>query len=73
MGRLYKQEYALYKGEEMLAVGTIKEIAEQLGIAPDTVRYYSMPAYFKKCNGKMSNRRVLVKIDEGDDDIEDYN
>lgn len=26
------KEYALYKGEELLAIGTKREIAEQLGV-----------------------------------------
>lgn len=34
------KEYALYKGEELLAMGTKREIAEQLGVSPSTVGYY---------------------------------
>lgn len=28
------KEYALYKGEEIIAMGTKREIAEQLGVSP---------------------------------------
>lgn len=28
------KEYALYKGDELLAMGTKREIAEQLGVCP---------------------------------------
>lgn len=31
------KEYALYKGDELLAMGTKREIAEQLGVSPSTV------------------------------------
>ena len=31
------KEYALYKGEELLAMGTKREIAEQLGVSASTV------------------------------------
>ena len=32
------KEYALYKGEELLAMGTKREIAEQLGLSVYTVQ-----------------------------------
>lgn len=31
------KEYALYKGEELLAMGTKREIAEQLGVSAELV------------------------------------
>ena len=39
------KEYALYKGEELLAMGTKREIAEQLGVSASTVGYYGTPVY----------------------------
>ena len=39
------KEYALYKGEELIAMGTKREIAEQLGVSPSTVGYYGTPVY----------------------------
>lgn len=39
------KEYALYKGEQLLAMGTKREIAEQLGVSPSTVGYYGTPVY----------------------------
>ena len=60
MGRK-KQEYALYKGDEFIDLGTIEEIAKRLKVAPKTVRYFSTPAYKRK--GKNDkNRKVLIKI-----------
>ncbi len=36
-------EYALYKGEEILAMGTAKEIAREMGIKIKTVFHYHSP------------------------------
>ena len=55
-------EYALYKGDELITIGTIKEIAEEMGVQEHTIRFYQSPSY--KRRGK-NNRKVLIKI-EGD-------
>lgn len=38
MARLKK--YALYKGDELIAEGTIEQIATKMGIPQNTVRFY---------------------------------
>ena len=40
--------YALYKGDELLEIGTKKELAEKFGVKVKTISYYSTPAYQKK-------------------------
>lgn len=56
-----KKIYALYKGEEILADGTIKEIAEKMGIKEKSLRFYRTPTYQHRAkNGK--NRRALVRL-----------
>ena len=58
-----EKEYYLYKGDEVIATGTAKEIAKKLGISESTVRFYKNPSYFKRReNGK--NYRVLVCVEE---------
>lgn len=42
------KEYAVFKGEEMLAMGTYKEICEKLNISYQTFRYYGTDAYKKR-------------------------
>ena len=42
------KEYAFYKGEEILGIGTIKEIAEELNVLPSTIKYYGTNAYRNK-------------------------
>lgn len=53
------KEFALYKGEELLAIGTKREIAEQLGVSASTVGYYGTPVYARRTS---ENGRRLVEI-----------
>lgn len=39
------KEYALYKGEELLAMGTKREIAEQLGVSPSPKNFAKIDYY----------------------------
>ncbi|NBI05791.1 hypothetical protein [Senegalia massiliensis] len=61
-----KKEYALYKGENLLAIGTIEEIANEMGVQKNTMAYYKTQAYqnrLKRRNAFNGNVRVLVKLD----------
>ena len=53
------KEYALYKGEELIAMGTKREIAERLGVSASTVGYYGTPVYARRTS---ENGRRLVKL-----------
>lgn len=58
------KEFAMYKGDKLLGIGTIKELAKILNVKAETIRFYNTPTYQKRVKmGK--NRRELVKI-EGD-------
>ena len=52
------KEYALYKGDELLAIGTLKELAEKFKIREDSLLFYGSPTYTKRTNGKNSRRLV---------------
>lgn len=52
------KEYALYKGEEIIAMGTKREIAKQLGISVRSVTCYGTPSYAKRTNEKYGRRLV---------------
>lgn len=54
-------EYVLYKGEEVIAMGTAQEIADKLGITKDTVKFYGTPAY-KRRRKNSKTRHYLVKV-----------
>ena len=56
------KQYALYKGDEILAFGTIREIASQMGVKPRTIKFYMSPTYQKRGKGeKSSKRRILIE------------
>ena len=59
------QEYALYKGDELLGIGTLEELAEKRGVQKETIYYYSMPAYQRKGNVKKptGKRMIAFKLD----------
>lgn len=52
------KEYALYKGEELLAMGTKKEITEQLGVSASTIGYYGTPVYARRTSESKGRRLV---------------
>ena len=54
--------YAMYKGEECLGIGTIKELAEMLNVNIKTIKFYLTPTYKKRCK-KGINRREMILID----------
>lgn len=57
-------EYALYKGETCIAIGTIYNISQQLGVSYDTIMYYKTQAYKRKLSKRKSkNARELVCLD----------
>lgn len=61
------KEYALYKGEQILAIGTIPYIARVLGVKRETITYYRTNAYqnrLKKRNALNGNVRVLIELDK---------
>ena len=53
------KEYALYKGEKLLAMGTKREIAEESGVSASTVGYYGTPVYARRTS---DNGRRLVEL-----------
>ena len=67
-GRPVKKEYALYKGDTFLCMGTIKEIAKQQGVKEKTVYWWHSPAAQKTAKKnkykKTSDRKILIEIEE---------
>ncbi len=57
-------EYALYKGEQMIAIGTVKEIAADCGVKPSTIRFYQSKAYQRRSKSEVNNRLQLIKIED---------
>lgn len=57
--------YEMYKAGELIATGTISELAEFRGISESSVKNFTLPSYEKRhFNGKDSKRVRLVKISQ---------
>ncbi len=50
------KEYALYKGDKLLAVGTIPQIARETGKPVNLLRYVRYPCYKKRIAGRKQNK-----------------
>lgn len=59
-----EKEYALYKGDELIGMGTKKELAKQLGVKPQTIHFYATPSYTNRTSEKRGRR--LVPLDNLD-------
>lgn len=56
-------EYALYKGDVFITLGTIDEISEETGVAKHLLKHSSFPSYAKR----HPNGRKLIKIEVDDE------
>lgn len=65
------KEYALYKGDEFVTIGTIEEIANFLGIKIESVKFMTYPTHKKRSESR-TNASILVDLDEAEEaeDIE---
>jgi DNA-binding NarL/FixJ family response regulator len=45
----------------IIAEGTVKEIAQQTGLAVNTIKFYARPTYERRC--KSNNHKILVPLD----------
>lgn len=54
--------YAMYKGDDCIAMGTIIQLSKQLGVSIQTIRFYLTPSYRKRVK-KGNNRRELIKVE----------
>lgn len=58
-------EYAMYKGEDCLAIGTSNEICKQMNIKMQTFRYYRTNAYKDRINNRVSkDARIIIKLED---------
>lgn len=59
----WKLEIILYRGDDIIAQGTIKEVAEQLGVRKDTVYWYTTGAGYRRAarvKDQSKARRAVV-------------
>lgn len=63
MGRPQK-EYALYKGDEFIMIGTAKEIAKERNVKEKSIQFYVTPTYKSRYkNRKYEKTYFLVEVD----------
>lgn len=63
-------EYALYKGDKLLSIGTVYQIANEMNIKLSTVLSYKSKSYkegLKKRNAK--NARELIAIEPDEEEV----
>lgn len=71
LGGVKVKEYALYKGEELLAIGTIPHIARVMGVQRNTMTYYRTQVYKNKLAKRINstNARILILLDDEEEEI----
>ena len=55
-------KYAVYKGEELLAIGTSYQLAEQLGVKRKTVQWWASPTNRRRVEAGKGKRKVAVRL-----------
>lgn len=57
-------EYVLYKGEEIITIGTIEEIAKSEKVKKETVKFYGTRSYRNRLKNRKSKKaRILIPLD----------
>ena len=59
-------EYALYRGDEFITLGTVKELAEFMEVKEASVRFWTMPSYIARIKQYHNSLRA-IKIEEEDE------
>lgn len=56
--------YALYKGEKLIADGTIPEISERMNWKVDSIKFLTYPSYKNRVKGPNSLQMVLLEDED---------
>lgn len=59
MGKM--KEYALYKGDKFIDIGTKEYLASLLNVRKETIEFYASPTQLKR---NRDNGYVVVRIDD---------
>ena len=60
-----EQEYAVYKGDEFVVLGTAEFCAKYLGVQANSVKFYATPTNWSRCASVKkdgSDRLVAIKL-----------
>ena len=61
------KEYALYKGENLISMGTVSAIALETGKSRNMVRFLTYPAYKKRVAARKRHNDGALEMVELDD------
>ncbi len=54
-------EYAIYKGDQFIDLGTVSKLAQKFGVKPDTIKFWSRPSYLKRIK---DNALIAIRIED---------
>jgi hypothetical protein len=57
-----RSEYALYKGDEFIDIGTAEKLSAKYGFTPGTIRFYASASYMREERSKRPNAVVCVNL-----------
>jgi hypothetical protein len=60
--RTWNYEVTLYRGDEIIDSGTIKEIAERRGVRKDTIRWYLTGAGLRRADARKDQSRSIRAV-----------
>lgn len=59
------KEYALYKGDKLLIIGTIDEIVKNQNVQKKTIYFYHSKAYLKRREkSHIGNCKILISLED---------
>jgi len=61
------KEYAVYKGEQIVCIGTAKECAEYMGILAKSFSFYLTPSYKRRIDTRKKPKNFITVINLDDE------
>lgn len=62
------KEYAVYKGESLVCIGTMQECARHMGVLPETVYFYTTQAYKRRLAKRKKAKNYLTVTELEDEE-----
>lgn len=62
------REVAVYRGDDLIAEGTIRDVAKKLNVNTNTIRFYLTPAYERRLSKRKTLDKSLTAVRLDDDD-----
>lgn len=62
-GQRMEQEFAVYKGDKLLAMGTLEEVCNKLGYHKDYISWLASPSAIRRMEeSRPKNRKIAVRL-----------